>query len=55
MSAKKEFDLEKSLAFHYTKTREQNLALLEMYAHDAEKSERPAGSIREILRAMRAG
>jgi hypothetical protein len=49
------FDLEKYLKFHYTKTREQTLVLLEMFAGDGEKRNLPVDTIRRIQRAMRGG
>jgi hypothetical protein len=47
------FDLEKYLKFHYTKTRGQTLALLEMFARDGEKGELPVENIRAVLQALR--
>ena len=47
------FDVEKYLRFHYTKTRGQTLALLEMYAGDAEKVKMPAEKIRTLEKALR--
>jgi hypothetical protein len=47
------FDLERYLRFHYTKTREQTLALLAMFAGDAEAAGTGAENIRALLRELR--
>jgi hypothetical protein len=49
------FDLEKYLRFHYTKTRKQSLALLELFAADAVERKLPVGNIFILLDAMREG
>jgi 2-dehydropantoate 2-reductase len=43
------FDLEKYLAFHYRKTRDQTLALLDLFARDGERQGLPVGNIRGLL------
>jgi hypothetical protein len=47
------FELEKYLKFHYLKTREQTLGLLEMYANDAKKQNLPVDNIRALLQGLR--
>ncbi len=47
------FDLEKYLKFHYTKTREQTLGLLEMYASDAESRKVQVEKIRGLVQGLR--
>lgn len=46
------FNLEKYLQFHYTKTREQTLSLLDLFARDGEKRSLPVGNIRALLQAL---
>ncbi|MFN2298300.1 MAG: ketopantoate reductase family protein [Anaerolineales bacterium] len=48
------FEIEAYLRFHYTKTRGQTLALLEMFAADGEAKGKGTGNIREVLRGLRA-
>jgi 2-dehydropantoate 2-reductase len=47
------FDLEKYLKFHYLKTRDQTLALLELFARDGMKRELPVETIRGLLQGLR--
>ena len=47
------FDLEKYLKFHYLKTRDQTLALLELFARDGMKRELPVETIQELLQGLR--
>jgi hypothetical protein len=47
------FELEKYLRFHYTKTREQSLGLLELFIKDGQARNMPVGKIRMLLRALR--
>jgi hypothetical protein len=49
------FDFEKYLKFHYTKTREQSIGLLELFAKDGEARSMPAEKIRGLLQALRQG
>ncbi len=46
------FDLEKYLKFHYLKTRDQTLNLLEIFARDGEKRGLPAKNIRLLLEGL---
>jgi hypothetical protein len=48
------FDLEKYLRFHYTKTRDQTLALLDLFARDGESRKMPAENMRALLQGLRA-
>jgi hypothetical protein len=47
------FDLEKYLRFHYTKTRKQTLALLELFAGDAVENRLPVKNIFILLDGLR--
>ncbi len=47
------FELEKYLKYHYTKTREQSIGLLELFIRDGERRNLPVEKIRGLLRAMR--
>jgi hypothetical protein len=46
------FDLEKYLKFHYLKTRDQSLTLLDVFARDGEKRGLPVENIRTLLQGM---
>ena len=46
------FNLEKYLRFHYTKTRDQTLVLLELFASDGKKREFPVENIQVLLQAL---
>ncbi len=46
------FDLEKYLRFHYTKTRDQTLTLLDVFEMDAIRSNLPAGNIQALHRGL---
>jgi voltage-gated potassium channel Kch len=46
------FEIEEYLKFHYTKTRDQTLGLLELFIKDCEKNKRPAEEIRELLQGL---
>ncbi len=46
------FNLEKYLGFHYRKTREQTLVLLDLFARDGEKRGLPVEGIRRVREAM---
>ncbi len=46
------FDLEKYLKFHYLKTRDQTLNLLEVFASDGEKRALPVKNIRRLLEGL---
>ena len=46
------FDFEKYLKFHYTKTREQTLSLLNVYINDGEKGGGAVGNIRKLLQGV---
>ena len=47
------FELEKYLKYHYTKTREQSIGLLELFIKDGERRNRPVEKIRELLQGLR--
>ena len=47
------FDLEKYLKFHYLKTRDQTLLLLDVFEKDGEKREFPVGNIQILLQGLR--
>jgi hypothetical protein len=47
------FELEKYLKFHYTKTREQSVGLLELFIRDGEARNMPVEKIRRLLQALR--
>jgi hypothetical protein len=47
------FSIEAYLAFHYRKTREQTLGLLELFAEDADRQSLPSGAIRRLLNGLR--
>jgi len=47
------FDLEKYLKFHYQKTRDQTLTLLELFASDGEKRGLAVENIRSLLQGLR--
>ena len=47
------FELEKYLKFHYTKTREQSIGLLELFIKDGERRNMPVEKIREVLQGLR--
>jgi hypothetical protein len=49
------FDLERYLKFHYTKTREQTLTLLELFAADAVERKLPVRNIFVLLDGLREG
>lgn len=46
------FDLEKYLKFHYHKTRDQTINLLEIFARDGQEQELPVGNIKLILQGL---
>jgi hypothetical protein len=46
------FDLEKYLKFHYLKTRDQTLALLDLFARDGKERELPVANIQLLLRGL---
>lgn len=46
------FDLEKYLKFHYTKTRDQTLTLLELFEKDAISGSHPAGNIQALHKGL---
>ena len=46
------FDIEKYLKFHYLKTRDQTLTLLEVFAGDGEKAGLPVKNIQILLRGL---
>ena len=46
------FDIEKYLKFHYLKTREQTLAVLDVFAHDGEKRGMEVENIRAMLQGL---
>lgn len=46
------FDLQKYLKFHYTKTREQTLTLLEVFARDGSRRGLPVENIRHLLQGL---
>lgn len=48
------FDIEKYLKFHYTKTRDQTLALLEVFSRDAEKRGVPTENTCLLLKGLLA-
>jgi hypothetical protein len=48
------FDLEKYLKFHYRKTREQTLTLLELFEKDGTGRGLPAGNIQSLLLGLRS-
>ena len=47
------FDLEKYLKFHYTKTRDQTLTMLDVFARDGERRGLPVENIRALLQGLR--
>jgi len=47
------FDLEKYLKFHYTKTRDQTLTMLDVFAGDGERRGLPVENIRALLQGLR--
>ena len=47
------FELEKYLKYHYTKTREQSIGLLELFIKDGERRNMPVEKIRGLLQALR--
>ena len=47
------FNLEKYLKFHYTKTREQSLTLLDVFAQDGKRRGLPVENIQLLLQALR--
>jgi hypothetical protein len=46
------FDIEKYLKFHYLKTREQSLNLLEIFASDGEKQGVATSNLRSLLQGL---
>ena len=46
------FDLERYLKFHYTKTRDQTLKLLDVFARDGERRGLPVQNIRALLQGL---
>ena len=46
------FDLEQYLEFHYTKTRDQSLALLALFVADGQLRERPVTNVRLLLEGL---
>jgi hypothetical protein len=46
------FDLEKYLKFHYLKTRDQSLTLLDVFARDGKRRELPVENIQNLHQAM---
>jgi hypothetical protein len=47
------FDLEKYLKFHYMKTRDQTLALMDVFARDGKEQKLPVGDIQLLLQGLR--
>jgi hypothetical protein len=46
------FDIEKYLRFHYRKTRDQTLTLLDIFAKDGTSRELPVENIRSLLQGL---
>jgi hypothetical protein len=47
------FDIEKYIRFHYTKTHQQTLSLLELYIRDGQKIGSPVNNIQKLLAGLR--